>query len=173
MPTPIEQQIAERIQARMKRIKTANGYNLNFDDARVAIWETNWQESEGIAISIFTGETSSIESPEGHRNTLHELAVTIDGFLFSKADSTITPVTAWNFIADVKKAIKGTAGESNKANQYLSERWPAVEGTGPGLAWTTAEKGHVIMRQENSFEIVGARVMISIVYQTEKFNSYA
>jgi len=171
MPTPIEQQICERVQARMKLIKTANGYNLNFDDARVAIWETNWQADEGIAISILTGEVTSKESPESRRNTVHLLPVVIDGFLLSKSDSTITPVVAWNFIADVKKAIRGTAAQSNQANMFLWERWPMVDNVTP-LAWTTSETSHSIVRQENSFEIVGARVNIAVVYQTEKFNSY-
>jgi hypothetical protein len=168
MPTPIEQQICERVQARMKLIKTANGYNHNFADDRVAIWETNWQASEGIAISIFTGEVASIESPEGRRKTLHRLPVMIRGFLLAKSDSTITPTGAWNFIADVKKAIRGT--DSTSSNQWKPERWPLDNGT--PLAWTTEEKSHSFYREENSFEILGAQVEMEIVYQTEKFNSY-
>lgn len=171
MPTPIEQQILERIKARMELINGTGGYNHNFPAARIGIWETNWQQSEGIAISIFTGETTSKESPESRRNTLHQMPVMIDGFLHAKTDSTITPAVAWNFIADVKKAIHGTDAESTRANQYLPERWPTTGGA--PLAWTTEEVSHGIMKEENSFEIVGARVTINIVYQTGKFNSYA
>jgi hypothetical protein len=151
----------------MRTIKTANGFTLNFEDDRVSIWQTNWQADEGIAISIYTGQTTSAEAPNTRRGTWHQLPVYIEATLLASENATVTPVTAWQAIADIKKAI---LGDGARQNQYLAERWPDEDGK--GLAYFTNEVSHQIMKQEDSFEISGVIVNLLVQYETGKFNSY-
>jgi hypothetical protein len=165
MPTPKAHLIITAIVTRLKTIQVANGYVTEFLPARVADSESNWQASEGNAISVFEGRTSSVESSDSRRKTVHVMPVLIKIFL-AKA---VTPANMRTAIADVKKAIRKN-GSAN--NDWLDERWPVVAGTAPGLAMNTAEVGHGIEYAENSFEIVAGQVELEVTYKTERFNSY-
>lgn len=169
-PIPKEYLITQAIETRLKTIDGEDGFNLDFNN-RVKVWETNWQIEEGHAISIFTGDTNSQDAPRERRKTVHQLPVMIEARLKATTDDETgvdtTYLTAQQAIADIKKAILGTGAQSNS---WLAERWP--DGNGIGLVMLTEETGHAVLKQENSFEIIGVQVRIMVHFITGKFDSY-
>lgn len=163
MPDSIEQKIITAIVARLQTILTTNGFQTNIG-AKVRDWETNWQQEDLPAISVFTGRTVSEDAPRERRKTVHSLPVAIQVSL----ERGTAAANARIAIDDIKKAILGSG---TQANNWLAERFPIVEGTPPGLTMVTRETAHQILTPQDSFEIVGAQVEIEILFITEKFNA--
>lgn len=157
------QKIITAIVARLQTVLTANGYQTDIGTS-VEDSRPNWDQDELPAISVFEGRTTSQESPQGRRKTVHEMPVMIKVFL-ERGTSAANARTA---IADVKKAILSTGSEQNA---YLAERWPVVSGTPPGMATQTREASHSIEYAEGTYEITGAQVEIEVQYMTQKFNA--
>jgi hypothetical protein len=115
MADSIEQKIVSAIVARMQTILTTNGYQTNIGQ-KVRDWETNWQEEDLPAISVFTGRAASKDVPTGRRKTQHLLPVTI-GISLKRGTTAANARTA---ISDVKRAIRGGTGATGE----IWERWP-------------------------------------------------
>ena len=169
MADPKQQKIIAAIVARLQTISTGSGYNFTFDTDHVEDSRPNWAQAELPAISVFEGRTESTEASQQHhgrRKTIHEMPVLIKVFMERGTDAS----DARKAIADVKKAILGTGSDRDA---YLAERWPVVSGTKPGLATDTRETAHSIEYAENTYEITGAQVEITVQYMTKKFDAEA
>jgi hypothetical protein len=164
MADSIEQKIITAIVARMQTILTANGFQTNIG-AKVRDWETNWQQEDLPAISVFTGRTQPQESDPSKRSIMRIMSVTIAVNL----ERATTAANARIAIADIYQAIR--AGNT-EANRYLFEKWP-VSTTPPGLAMWSREAGHQIQVPADSLEIIGAQVDLDIMYISSKFNTEA
>lgn len=163
MPDSIEQKIITAIVTRLGTISTGNGFQTNIG-AKVRDWETNWQEEDLPAISVFTGRAASDQAPTGRRFTQHLLPVTIVISL-KRGTSAANARTA---ISDVKMAIRG----GPTATGEIWERWPDNgAATGVGLAMWTREVAHSIQTPQDSLEIIGTQVEIDVAFITQKFNA--
>lgn len=164
MADPKDHKIISAIVTRLAVINGTGGYNTNVPAASIADSRPNWDENELPAISVIQGPTTSAESPQGRRKTVHEMPVMIKGFLKRGT----TAANARKLIADIKKAILGSGSE---IDGYLAERWPEVSGTPPGLATQTRETGYSIEYAEGTYEIVGVQVELMVQLMTLRFNA--
>lgn len=162
MPDSIEQKIITAIITRLGTISILNGFQTNIG-AKVRDWETNWQQGDLPAISVFSGRTQPQETVPERRAIQRIMAVTIAVSL----ERGTTAANARTAISDIYKAIRTG---NTAANNYLFERWP-VSSTPPGLAMWTREAGHQIQTPPDSNEIIGAQVDLDIMYISSKFNS--
>lgn len=153
-----EQKLITQILTRLATIRTTAPNTLGYQTdigASVRDWETNWNEDELPAVSVFTGTTETADpisnANDGNQIRIHLLPVTIKVFLKAGTDA----ANARTAISDVFRAIR------------QDDHWIA---SGEELAMWTQQKSHAIEYAEG-FEIVGAMVDISIAYHTLKFNA--
>jgi hypothetical protein len=132
------------------------GYQTDIG-AQVADSETNWDEKDLPAVSVFQGTTETQEVANDREELrIHLMPVLIKVFLKTGTDA----ANARTAISDVFRAIR------------QDDRWKVtVDGRLVGLASETRQKRHGIEYAKDSFEIVGAQVEIEIMYATSKFNA--
>lgn len=150
------QKIIDEVIARMQTILVTNGYQSDLG-LHVGDCETNWDESELPALSVFdlVAEEDGDENgdPEAtNAKTTHSLPVQFR--IFVKSDTRTSDLR--KMIADVKKAI-GT-----------DPRWKVAN---VGLALRTIPQKSGLVFTEN-FEVAGAAVEVEIWYRTKVFNEY-
>jgi len=151
-----EQQLITAIVNRLKTIRTTApntiGYQTNIG-AQVEDSETNWDEKDLPAISVFQGTTETQE-PGNDRDQLriHLMPIMIKVFL--KAGT--SAANARTAISDIFRAIR------------QDDLWTVAN---VEQAMETRQKRHGIEYAPDSFEIVGAQVEIEIMLFTHKFNS--
>ncbi len=167
MADSIEQKIIDAMLVRMATILTGNGFET---DIGTTVFDNrpNIDQGEDLpAINLVQGTTRTVEINDNRRQSIRLMPVLIEA-MFNRADAAeIDAAYARKAIKDIYKAIRsdGTAQDG-----FLAERWPAVEGTKPGLAMDTREKNHAIVRAETSYEITGVQVEIEVQYLSGKFN---
>lgn len=167
MADSIEQRIINAIVVRMKTILTANGYVTGIG-ARVEDSRSRWDQNELPAVSVFDGP---VEPADGHDNAIMQIRlmpVAIRVFFETGDTATVDAALARNVIKDIYRAINGATDE--RSAQMLARQWPTTPGTLPPLAMQTREKGHVVGRDPESYEITGCQVQIEVQYQSKKFN---
>jgi hypothetical protein len=151
-----EQKLIDEIVTRLQAIRTTApntvGYQTDIG-AQVADSETNWDEKDLPAVSVFQGTTETQPVANDREELrIHEMPVLIKVFLKSGTDA----ANARTAISDIFRAIR------------QDDRWKV---TNIGLAMETRQKRHGIEYAKDSFEIVGAQVEIEIMYATSKFNA--
>lgn len=154
MADSIEQKIMTAVVARMATILTTNGYVTNIgthcEDSR-----TNWDQSELPAMSVFQGETTPVPEDDERQLVTRTMQVLIKVFAEQLDTAALTAALMRNVIKDVYQAIR------------TDLFWTVLT---VKLALDTEEGTHGIEYQENSFEVIGAQVAITIQYRSHLFN---
>lgn len=150
------------IAALVERLKIIDGNDPYVTDvgSRVRDGETQWDENELPAISVFELPAETQDAPNARRKVIHTLAVQIKAFLVAGD----TSENARQIIADIKRAI---LGDGTERNDWIYERF--LNEQGGGLAMETRPKRHGPEYAESSFEIVGAIVELEILFITPKW----
>jgi hypothetical protein len=150
----LQQRIMTQCVARMQLINGTGSYTTTVASASVRDSETNWDEAELPAISIFDGDTI-VPNPEA----------------VDKVDKVIV-VQHQLFKGFVKR---GT--DASSVRQLIKDIYTAIatdtqwKETGTPLIMQTRMIRHAISRNKDSFEIDGCEVEIELQYFIDKFSS--
>lgn len=151
------QLIMDEIVARMRTIKTANGYQTDLG-LNVGYWEITWDgsgESTNLpAVDVCDTNCKTNDYEFDDSETVHELSVLLR--IFAAADDRASALN--ELIGEVQAAIK------------TDPRWKV---SGIGLAMGTKLRSADLIVPKESFEVAGAAIEIEVSFKTSTFDAYA
>ncbi len=149
------QKLVDAIVARMQTILITNGFATDIG-ANVRDSETNWQQEELPAISVFDLPATAeiLPNPANTRHTIWTQPINIRVALIAGTDAK----NARKAIKDVWQAVRS------------DQQWTL---SGEKVAMFTMPTQEGFTYQQDSFEIVGVEVEFSVTYITAKFNAEA
>jgi hypothetical protein len=151
MADTIRQRIMDAIVDRMKLIDGTGSYETNVAE-RVKDSETNWDETDYPAISVFDGDALANPTSTGaYQGVIWSMPILIRAFATQAADG---PSNVRKLIKDINTAIR-------------------VDDTFGGLVMQTRQTKEAVVRNQDSFEIEGCEVEFEAQYISRKFNAEA
>lgn len=150
----------DAIVVRLKLINGAGSYETNVS-SRVKDSETNWDEADYPAISVFDGDAlANPTSPSaGYHGVIWSMPILIRGYAKQAAAG---PSNVRKLIKDINTAIRVD-------DRFMTT--PGVEST--ALVMQTRQIKEAVVRNPDNFEIEGCEVEIDVQYITSKFNAEA
>lgn len=144
------QRIIDAVVTRLKLIDGTGSYETDIAD-RVKDSETNWDESDYPAISVFDGDAiANPTSPTaGYQGVIWSMPILIRAYATQAAAG---PANVRKLIKDINTAIR-------------------VDDTFGSIVMQTRQVKEAVVRNPDNFQIEGAEVEIEVQYINRKFNA--
>lgn len=144
------QRIIDAIVTRMKLINGTGSYETDVA-SRVKDSETNWDEEDRPAISVFDGDAQAnpTSTTAGFLGVIWSMPVLIRGYATQASSG---PANIRKLIKDINTAIR------------VDDQWS-------GIAMQTRPIKEAVVRNPENFEIEGCEVEVEVQFFTETFNA--